>query len=261
MLSLTPLNQNVPTPVGVTQFTVTSNTNWTVISDGAWCTVTPAGSGVGVISANYEENVLLVPRICHITVTAMGVVPQEVTITQAAVLPTLAVSPLSQNVTAPSGSTAFTVTSNTAWTVVSDVSWCTVTLSGTGNGTIVADYTQNTADQPRVANIEVTVASLPVQKVSVTQAKSSIGVEEYSGSDIVIYPNPTKGIFMVIPGKKDHGTLDISVQDLTGKVLMKKQCKGAKEYQIDLSSAPQGTYHIIIKTETNLLVRKLVVIK
>ncbi|MEI7981864.1 MAG: T9SS type A sorting domain-containing protein, partial [Bacteroidota bacterium] len=118
--------------------------------------------------------------------------------------------------------------------VASDVSWCTVTLSGSGNGTIVADYSQNTADQPRVANIQVTVSGLPVQVVNVSQAKSTIGVEEYSGSDIIIYPNPTKGIFMVIPGKKDHGTLDISVQDLTGKILMKKQCKGAKEYQIDL---------------------------
>jgi hypothetical protein len=261
MLTVTPLNRDVTTPAGNTQFTVTSNTIWTVVSDGTWCTVTPSGSGVGIITATYEENTLLTPRTCNITVTVMGLVPQIVTVKQAAVLPTLAITPVNQNVAAISGSTGFEVSSNTAWTVTSDATWCSVTLSGTGNGTIVAEYGQNTTDQPRVANINVTVAALPVQKVTVSQAKSSIGVDEYSGNNIVIYPNPTKGVFMIIPGKDEHGAMDVNVQDLTGKVILKRQFTGGKEYQIDLSSAPQGTYHIIIKTESNLLVRKLVVIR
>lgn len=261
VLTVSPMNRDVTAPAGTTQFTVTSNTNWNVTSDAAWCTVTPAGFGIGTITANYEENTSLASRISHITVTAPGAVSVEVTVTQAGVLPTLTVTPQNQNVTAPAGSTAFDVTSNTDWTVTADASWCTVTSSGSGNGTIVADFTLNSTEQSRVANIEVTVASLPVQKVTVTQAKASIGMDDQAGRDIVIFPNPTKGIFMIIPGKEDHGTLDIRVQDLTGKVFLSQQCKGASEYQIDLSSAPQGAYHIIIKSETYLMVRKLVVIK
>ncbi|MFZ4563687.1 MAG: BACON domain-containing protein [Bacteroidales bacterium] len=261
MLSVTPLNQNVTPPVGATQFTVTSNTLWTVVSDASWCTVTPAGSGIGVIDASYEVNTSVNPRTCNVTVSALGVVPQIVTVTQAGELPSLAVTPLTQNVPSQAGSTAFEVTSNTSWTIVSDASWCTVPASGSGNGTIVADYSVNTSYQVRTANIQVTVASLPVQKVTVIQAKSTIGVEEVASKELVIYPNPTKGIFMIQPGVLGTGTLDVSVQDLTGKVIMKKQFKGEKEYQIDLSGAPRGGYHIIIKTDRELMVRKLVVIK
>jgi hypothetical protein len=255
------MNQNVAAIAGVTYFTVISNTLWNVTSNVAWCVVTPAGSGVGVITAAYEENTSFSPRICNITVSALGVVTQMVTVTQAAAIPTLTVSPLNQNVLSSSGSTAFEVTSNTSWTVASDASWCAVTISGSGNGTIVADYSENTSSQQRLANINVTVASLPVQKVTVTQAKSSIGVEEHSGNEVAIYPNPSRGIFMINPGSIGSETLDVSVQDFTGKVFLKQQFKGAREYQIDLSSAPKGGYHIIIKTETKLVVRKLVVIK
>jgi hypothetical protein len=260
-LMVTPMNQNVAAIAGVTYFTVISNTLWNVTSNVAWCVVTPAGSGVGVITAAYEENTSFSPRICNITVSALGVVTQMVTVTQAAAIPTLTVSPLNQNVLSSSGSTAFEVTSNTSWTVASDASWCAVTISGSGNGTIVADYSENTSSQQRLANINVTVASLPVQKVTVTQAKSSIGVEEHSGNEVAIYPNPSRGIFMINPGSIGSETLDVSVQDFTGKVFLKQQFKGAREYQIDLSSAPKGGYHIIIKTETKLVVRKLVVIK
>jgi hypothetical protein len=261
LLSVSPPNQNVSPTAGNTQFEVISNTTWTVIDDVAWCTVTSAGSNNGTIVATYGENISVTPRMCSITVTAPGLPSETVTVSQAGVAPTLSVTPLNQNVSAVAGSTAFTIASNTSWTVSGNAPWCTLTSSGSGNGTIVADYTQNTADQPRIANIEVTVSGLPVQTVTVTQAKSSIGMEETAGNDIRIYPNPTRGIFKIVPGQGDTRTMDISVQDLNGKIILKKQCKGEKEYQVDLSPAPQGTYNIIVKTEANLMVKKLVVIK
>ena len=261
MLSVTPPNQNVDSPAGNTQFAVSSNTTWSVVSDVAWCTVTPSGSMNGTIVATFTENTSLSQRICSVIVTAPGIPSETVTVTQAGFVPMISVTPPNQNVAVAAGSTAFVVTSNVSWSVVSDASWCTVTSSGTGSGTIVADYTVNPDHAARVANIHVTGASLPVQSVTVTQAKSTIGMEEVSDNSIQIFPNPTRGIFKIIPGNRNTGTMDVSVQELTGKVILTKQCKGEKEYEIDLSSAPQGTYHIIIKTETNLLVKKLVVIK
>jgi hypothetical protein len=260
-LSITPSVREVTTPAGTTTFAVNSNTNWSAVSDGAWCLVSPGGSGIGIIAVTYEENTSVDLRVCNIMVTAAGGISQTVTIRQTGVLPALAVSPINQYVTASEGSTFFEVTSNTNWLAVSDVAWCAVTLAGSGNGTILADYTQNTSDQPRVANIEITVASLPGQKVTITQARSNIGMEESPGNDAVIYPNPAKDIIMIIPGKADHGNMVITIQDLTGKVLLNKQCKGEKEYRIDLSWAPQGLYNIIINTNTNSLVHKLVIIK
>ena len=261
MLSVTPPNQNVPAPAGNTNFQVTSNTTWAVVNDATWCTVTPSGSNNGTIAVTYEENISLTPRVCTVTVTAPGLASEAVTVTQAGAAPTLSVTPLNQNVSSVAGSTAFSVASNATWTVAGNAAWCTVTPSGSGNGTIVADYTVNTAVQPRIANIDVTVPGLPVQTVTVTQAKSSIGVDETANNDIRIFPNPTRGIFKIVPGQADFRTLDVTVQDLSGKVIFNKQCKGEKEYQVDLSSASQGTYNIIVKTDASLMVKKLVVIK
>jgi len=83
---------------------------------------------------------------------------------------TLTVTPANQNVPAtPAGSTSFTVTSNSSWTVVSDQTWCNVTPSGTGDGTIIANYLENTLLTGRVANITVTVSGISSVVVTVTQ--------------------------------------------------------------------------------------------
>jgi len=259
-LSVTPPNQNVANTAGNTQFEVISNTTWTVVNDVAWCTVTPSGTLNGTITATFEENLSVNPRICSITVTAPGLPSETVTVTQAGAAPTLAVTPLNQNVSAVAGSTAFTVTSNTNWTVASNVSWCTITTSGTGNGTIVADYSQNTTDQPRVASIDVSVTGLPVQTVTVTQAKSSIGIEDAGKQMINIYPNPTRGIFTILKQGNSTEKIGVTVQDVNGKVILQRELKGGKSFTIDLSFASKGTYNIILKTESMLVVRKLVLI-
>jgi hypothetical protein len=171
-LSVTPPNQNVPaTPAGSTSFTVTSNTSWTVVSDQTWCTVTPSGSGNGTITANYTVNPNSTSRVANITTTVASLAPVVVTVTQAGATPTLSVTPPNQNVPAtPAGSTSFTVTSNSSWTVSSDQTWCTVNTSGSGNGTITANYTVNPLTTSRVANITTTVIGLTPVVVTVTQA-------------------------------------------------------------------------------------------
>lgn len=176
-------------------------------------------------------------------------------------VPMLSVIPPYKNVTAVAGATAFIVKCNTNWSAVSDASWCTVTSSGSGNDTIVATYNDNTSNQPRIANIQVTAAGLPVQTVIVNQDKSSFGFEEHQGSAFQIYPNPAKGFTKIIPSLEDKSVLDLTVRDLQGKIILEKQCKGEMEYEIDLSSAPNGCYTVIIKTDNNLLIRKLVIIK
>ena len=171
-LSVAPANQNVPaTPTGSTAFTVTSNTSWNASSNQTWCTVNPSGTGNGTITATYSLNTSVTPRVATITVTASGAPTSTVTVTQLGATPTLSVTPGNQSVPyTPSGTAAFAVTSNTTWTVVSDQTWCTVTPSGTGNGTITASYAENTTIVARTANITTTVASLAPVVVTVTQA-------------------------------------------------------------------------------------------
>jgi len=85
----------------------------------------------------------------------------------------LSVIPLIQNISYSSaGSTSFTLTSTCNWTVESDQTWCTVIPSGTGDGTIVATYTENISSSLRTAILTITVpgASGSPQTVKVIQA-------------------------------------------------------------------------------------------
>jgi hypothetical protein len=260
-LSVTPPNQNVNPAADSTGFTVTSNTTWLVSSDAPWCSVTLSGSGNGHITANCDENATILQRIASITITGTGVASQTVTVTQSGAAPMLAVYPPNQNVVYTADNTSFTVTSNLDWTAQSDALWCTVTPSGTGNGTIVADFTINTSDQPRVANIQVTAPSVPSQTVTVSQAKSAIGIDEKSSSAFLIYPNPTKGVFRIVPAHGYTGDVNISVMDLHGQQIFKKLFSRDKEYLIDLFFAPQGCYYIKLSSATNTQISKLVILK
>ncbi|MDY0370628.1 MAG: choice-of-anchor J domain-containing protein, partial [Bacteroidales bacterium] len=86
-LTVTPPNQNVTAPAGLTSFTVTSNTAWDVGSDQGWCVATPSGNGNGTITVNFTENTSINIRIATLTVTAAGVDPVLVTVTQAGRVP------------------------------------------------------------------------------------------------------------------------------------------------------------------------------
>lgn len=169
-LSVTPSNQNVGSTAGSTNFTVTSNSAWTAVSSDTWCTVTASGTGNGTIVASYTVNPNTTTRVATITVTVTGVTPQDVTVTQSGVAGTLSIAPSNQNVPSTQGTTNFTVTANVSWTAVSSETWCTVTSSGSGDGTIVADYDYNMATTSRIAIITVTGNGLTPQTVTVTQA-------------------------------------------------------------------------------------------
>ena len=266
ILSVIPPNRNVLLSSGNTSFYVTSNTSWSVTSNSSWCTVTLSGTGNDSIIATFEPNGLYIPRIDTIIVSATGVASQMVTVTQDGVVPILLATPQNQDVSALSGNTSFTITSNLSWEASSDTSWCTVTASGNGDGTIVANFTENVDHQPRTAHIQIISPQvppyiLPGQNVTVTQAKSTIGIGEQNSQGLKIYPNPTKGVFRIVPAKGSNGNLDVTVENLSGIVILKKACLGENEYMIDLSQSPQGTYNIILKTDNETIIRKLVIIK
>jgi Viral BACON domain/Secretion system C-terminal sorting domain/Trypsin-like peptidase domain len=260
ILNVNPSNQNVGSTAGNTAFIVTSNTIWAVSANSGWITATPSGTGNDTIQVTYTENIAIIERIDTITISAPGFGSIKVTVTQSGAPLILSVSPSNQNVGSATGNITFTVTSNTDWIVASDASWCMVNIAGSGVGTIVADYTENTAPQVRIANISITVASLPVQTVTVTQAKSTVGIDELKGNDLKIFPNPTKGIFEIVPASKDN-ILEVQVINMDGTVILKKQYVTEKKYVVDLSSASAGNYQIMIKTNNNLVIRKLVIIK
>ncbi|MCX6282157.1 MAG: BACON domain-containing carbohydrate-binding protein [Bacteroidetes bacterium] len=260
-LIVTPPNRDVTADAGATDFSVVSNVGWIVSCDANWCTVTPSGIGNGIIAATYTANNDAVPRVAHISTMGSGIGPVVVTVSQAGATPTLSVSPANQNVAAPAGSVDYTVTSNTTWSAQSDSSWCTVTASGSGNGTIIANFTANPRNIARLNHISVTATSVTPVTVSLTQAKSSSGISETGDGKVMIYPNPNQGIFNIVPAEGKNVILNVEVNDMNGKLLLKKELKDQNEYQVDLSHAEAGTYNLVIKSGSYLFTRKIVIIR
>lgn len=60
--------------------------NWTATSHQSWCSVTPAGSGNGIINASLDVNYSSIPRTANITVSCNGGLSYEVVITQKGVV-------------------------------------------------------------------------------------------------------------------------------------------------------------------------------
>jgi len=260
-IAIEPSNQNVGYAAGTADFTLTSNTSWNAESDQSWCTVNPSGTGNATLTAIYAENVLFEPRIANITLSAVGVTPLTVTVTQEAAVPMLSVTPANQEGSEFSGSVEYTVTSNTDWTASSDSAWCLVTTGGSGNGTITANYSVNPYHSPRIATISVNVAGLTTKTVTLTQAHSTLSLEEFTANGIRLYPNPSKGIFSITVDKSKFPLMDVSVIDAAGVEVLSRICKGESRYNFDLGTSPQGCYFVKIKTADKVMMRELVIIK
>jgi len=251
-LAVNPQNQNVPDPSGVTTFTVTSNADWAVISNQAWCTVDTPGSGNGAITATYEQNLTVNERVATISVNVNGLSSILVTVTQAGAAPMLSVTPAIQSVNAYASSVDFTVTSNTDWTASADSAWCIVTGSGSGNGTITAAYPFNPSGKVRSTKISVNANGVSTQVATLTQGRSK---------GIVLYPNPARGIFSLVVDKGKYPSMQVTISDANGAMVTSRNCKGETEYLFDLSKSPQGTYFVKIVTETESSVTKMVIIR
>ncbi|MGE5318260.1 MAG: BACON domain-containing protein [Chloroflexota bacterium] len=84
--------------------------------------------------------------------------------------PRISVNPLTLNAPSIAGTSNFDIMANTSWTAVSDADWCVVTPSGTGNGTLYANCTENAIAIDRTAHITVSVLGLEPVVATVVQA-------------------------------------------------------------------------------------------
>jgi len=182
----------------------------------------------------------------------------DITITGTVSTPTLAVTPLNQNVTNAAGKTPFHVTSNSAWTVTSDQGWCAVPASGIGNAIFDAIYQENTELNPRTAIIWVSTIGLPPVTVTVFQ-EGVVGMTENFQSNYILYPNPTSGMFTFRASDKRLLNMDIEVVSLEGKKVRVAKCYGKDKYTINLSDLPKGYYLLTIIAHEGVTTRKLII--
>jgi hypothetical protein len=166
-------------------FNIKSNTAWNIAIEtviepaadfgprgpGNWLTISDdVGINNKTISLIASVNPGVQKRNAKITVTAQGVSPKIILVTQSPGAPTLSIMTGPLNINAEDGSSAsFRVMSNTEWTLKCSEPW----LSGPGAGgnfsqvTIVAK--ENTGSAERSATVTVTVDGLPPRIIEVTQ--------------------------------------------------------------------------------------------
>jgi alpha-mannosidase len=257
-LDVSPNSRSVTSPSGSTTFTVTSNVDWSVTDDAAW--LTAARIDAATINVTYNENTSTVSRTANIVVVGTGGIAETVTVVQDGANATLDVLPNSRNVTSPSGSTTFTVTSNGDWSVTDDAAWLTATR--TNATTIDVTYNENTSTLSRTATINVTGAESVSKTVTLFQDGSISGDSPVlKDFNVVIYPNPAKGIFVLRFNKIIIQEIFISVTDEVGRPFYKNNYMGTgmnNEIQTDLSFLKSGLYLISIKIEGILKVFKII---
>jgi len=151
---------------------ITSNSSWTVSSNQAWLTVSPAsGTGNGTLTFTAEANTGLSSRTATVTVAATGATSQTITITQAAGDVTLTVSQQALIMGQQENSSAnVEITSNRSWTANSNQAWLTVSpASGTGNGTLTFTAEANTGLSSRTATVTVAATGATSRTIIITQ--------------------------------------------------------------------------------------------
>ncbi|MEO7271556.1 MAG: BACON domain-containing carbohydrate-binding protein [Vicinamibacterales bacterium] len=162
--------QALPAAAGTGTVTVSAAAGcaWTATSNAAWLTVTAGASGSGTAAVSYSvaANTSSVARSATLTIAG-----QTVTINQAGVPCTYAISASTQSFTAPAaaGSVSVTAPAGCAWTAASSASWLTVTsgASGTGNGSVADSAAANPSSVARSATLTIAGQTVAINQAGV----------------------------------------------------------------------------------------------
>ena len=139
------------------EISVTSNADWTVSSNKAWCEVDPSyGTGEGVFNIVCTENTSYSERYAVVTVTS-GDISSKINVTQkAAEEPEgyLELTDTELEFSAESSKKSISLDSNEEWTVESDAWWCTVDPErGNGDADVTIYVEENESVNPRNAKL------------------------------------------------------------------------------------------------------------
>ena len=152
---------------GTFSIAATAGCSWNATSSASWLSITTPASGSGNGSIGYSVGANPNTSVRTGTISVGG---QSFTVTQAAVVCSLAISPTASSPTAAGGAGTVSVTANAgscAWTSTSNASWITITAgaSGSGPGSVAYTVAANVSTAGRTGTM--TIAG---QTFTVTQA-------------------------------------------------------------------------------------------
>ena len=98
------------------------------------------------------------------------------------------------------------------------------------------------------------------------QVIETSSVDELNGiSDVTIYPNPNDGNFMLNVTLSKATSMQISLFDITGKLVQQlfNETLVEGQHHLDMTTTTtkiaQGVYHLVIQTENGMISKKLVI--
>jgi hypothetical protein len=88
-----------------------------------------------------------------------------------------------------------------------------------------------------------------------------VGNSEISSPVFKVYPNPTTGIITIEFTQNSGRKIEVSVSNLIGAEVFRKELKSAENYQIDLSNLVSGIYLLKVIVDSQQYINKIVVRK
>jgi len=105
------------------------------------------------------------------------------------------------------------------------------------------------------------VDSIPIQTICSSVTKVN---EETIKEQLLIYPNPSSGLYTINLESSVNDDAVINVFNLLGEKITNQKVKtkfGVNKYQLDLTNAPDGIYFVTLNSNTRVSQKKFVVLK
>ncbi len=181
----------------------------------------------GIYYMQTWENISLTDTILRVHVTINNAAPIVAPITGAS------------SVCAGYATTLYNATTGGTWSSTS----ATISVSAEGSVTGVATGPAEVA-YTVTNSCGSTTVTYPINVVSASICTEGVASQQ-NHSPIVLYPNPSDGIFTI---EMQGADADITVSDITGKVVATFHTTGKSAIPVDLHYLPGGTY--LLKAET-----------
>jgi hypothetical protein len=248
VISISPNTISAVSTGGLETFNITSNIDYTVVSDQAWLTPSISmGSGDQSPTLTFTLNPSNTVRVANVTVSQNGITDMLV-FEQAGTDAALSASPTTLSFTGPGDITQnVNVTTPSSWNASASDSWIKLDiLSGTGNSTIAIECDSNFTGASRAGSITVT-NGVTSEVITVNQVDITTGLSnEFGDNQVQIYPSPTTGLVNADLG--DLTNVSIKVYNEVGQLVFAKDNVNSSTQQFNLNGTA-GVYIVEVTSE------------
>ncbi|MDG1334300.1 MAG: T9SS type A sorting domain-containing protein [Crocinitomicaceae bacterium] len=134
------------------------------------------------------------------------------------------------------------------------------TFAWTGPNGFTASTEDITNLEDGTYSVTITDDNGCVTTINDITVEPSAGLDEIEESLFVVYPNPTNGIVNIVLNNPANDVRSIQVTDVTGRIVYDSNLEGLS-FNIDLSTAADGTYFLNVATDNKRTTQPIVLKK